>query len=95
MKRNVLNLLLVYVCIALGSSVFAAGERKEEGVRQGLIGHWEFDDLTDGMLRDSADTGRDKRVPWVSRDAQRGTGCKDQCHGTTSWSIGNSSAAVG
>jgi len=62
MKRNVLNLLLVYVCIALGSSVFAAGDEIEEGVRQGLIGHWEFDDLTDGVLRDSADAGLDASV---------------------------------
>ena len=52
----------LYLCVASTCGVFAAEVEIEDGVRQGLIGHWAFDDLTEGTLRNSARIGLDATV---------------------------------
>ena len=62
MKTKVSYLLLIYICIASAGNTFAAKVEIEDCFRQGLIGHWTFDDLTEGVLRDSAEVGLDAKA---------------------------------
>ncbi len=62
MKTKAPYLLLVCMCIASIGSVFAAEVEIEDSARQGLIGRWAFDDLTDGVLKNSARVGLDATV---------------------------------
>jgi hypothetical protein len=62
MKTKALFLLIVGICVAWAGSAIAAGVENEDGIGPGLIGHWAFDDLTDGMIRDAARVGLDATV---------------------------------
>jgi len=54
MNTRVSYLLLVCMCVYPRGSVFAAGVNIDDAVRRGMIGHWTFDDLANGVLEDSA-----------------------------------------
>ncbi len=62
MKTKVSFFLFVIVCAFSTSSAFAVGVEIENGAGSGLIGRWTFDDLTDGVLKDSARIGLDATV---------------------------------
>ena len=62
MKTKVSCLLIVSVCVVSAGSAFAVGVEIEDGIDSGLIGYWAFDDLTEGVLRDSARVGLDAGV---------------------------------
>ncbi|UCE47519.1 MAG: hypothetical protein JSW47_18215, partial [Phycisphaerales bacterium] len=62
MRTKATHLLLAYVYIVSTGGAFAAGVEIEDGDRLGLIGHWKFDDPSEGLLRDSAELGLDASV---------------------------------
>ena len=62
MKTKALYLRLVWVCAALAGCVFGGGVEIADGVDEGLIGHWTFDSLGDGVLSDSSAVGLDASV---------------------------------
>ena len=62
MKTKVSYLLLACICIASTGNTFAAKVEIEDSLRQGLIGHWTFDDLTEGVLKDSTEVELDACV---------------------------------
>jgi len=62
MKIKTSCLLLIYICIASAGNTFAAKVEIKDSFRQGLIGHWTFDDLKEGVLRDSTEVGLDASV---------------------------------
>ena len=62
MKTKVSYLLLIYICITSTGNLLAARVEIEDSFRPGLIGHWTFDDLTEGLLRDSTEAGLDASV---------------------------------
>jgi len=62
MKANISLSLLAYMCLVLGGSAFAAGEKADKSDSRELIGHWMFDELVGGVFTDSAEGGLDARL---------------------------------
>ncbi|MBW8036425.1 MAG: hypothetical protein FVQ79_12565, partial [Planctomycetes bacterium] len=62
MKSKGSFLRLVCICVALAGCVFAGKVEIADGVDQALIGHWTFDHLDGGVLKDSAEVGLDADV---------------------------------
>jgi len=52
----------LYLCIVSTGSAFAAGVEIADSTGSGLIGRWTFDDLTDGVLKDSTRIALDATV---------------------------------
>ena len=62
MKTKASYLLLAWVYAVSAAGAFATEAKIGNGDRQGLSGHWKFDSLTEGLLRDSARLGLDASV---------------------------------
>ncbi|MHC4580489.1 MAG: LamG-like jellyroll fold domain-containing protein, partial [Planctomycetota bacterium] len=60
--KTKISYLLLCTCVVSTGGAFAAGAEIDDDNGCGLIGRWTFDDLTDGMLKDSVRTALDATV---------------------------------